>query len=47
MPLAEQLPGYTARATEALDATAVPPSLRALVLAYFDSLQNRVAPTDR
>ena len=41
--LSDALPQYTAEATQALDATAVPPSVRSLVLAYFDSLAARVA----
>ncbi|MEZ5258835.1 MAG: hypothetical protein R2705_18660 [Ilumatobacteraceae bacterium] len=41
VPLSEALPGYAATATEALDRSAVPPSVRELVLDYFDALQER------
>jgi hypothetical protein len=43
VPLADALSSYAQEATTALDATAVPPSVRALVVAYFDALQGRVA----
>jgi hypothetical protein len=45
VPLSDALPGYRQQATDALDATAVPPSVRDLVLAYFDNLQRRVDGT--
>lgn len=41
IPLSEALPQYTETATEALDRAAVPPSVRDLVLDYFDGLQGR------
>ena len=38
VPLERALPYYRAEATRALDSLNLPPSLRALVRAYFDSL---------
>jgi hypothetical protein len=38
VPLERALPRYRAEATRALDSLDLPPSLRALVRAYFDSL---------
>jgi hypothetical protein len=38
VPLDRALPRYRAEATRALDSLNLPPSLRALVRAYFDSL---------
>jgi hypothetical protein len=41
VPYGEVLADYEQRATRALDRAAVPPSLRALVRAYFDNLAGR------
>ncbi len=41
VPLADALTTYQNQATSALDAAEVPPSVRALVVAYFDALQGR------
>lgn len=41
VPLVDALPEYRSQATQALDRAAVPPSVRSLVLAYFDALQGR------
>ena len=41
VPYGEVLAEYEARATRALDRADVPPSLRALVRAYFDRLAGR------
>jgi hypothetical protein len=38
IPLSQALPRYSAQATRALEGLNIPPSLRALVRAYFDSL---------
>ena len=38
VPLSDALPRYRAEATRALDTLDIPPSLRALIRAYFDAL---------
>ena len=41
VPVADVIDDYTRQATDAMNNPAVPPSVRALVLAYFDQLQGK------